>query len=157
MQLTRGGEYGLRSVLYLAHQDTGKISMVSTIAEAEDIPPRFLAKIFQMLGKAGVVKSRRGAKGGFSLTRPASEITVKEVIEAIDGPLYLNRGTVSPLRDILDEAQATMVQVLSRANFADLATTEHGATSAGLASDLGAGQREPEFRHPVGVTPMHSA
>jgi len=157
MQLTRGGEYGLRSVLYLAQQDTGKISMVSRIAEAEAIPPRFLAKILQMLGKAGLVKSLRGAKGGFSLTRPSSQITVKDVIEAIDGPLYLSRGTASPLRDILEEAQATMVQVLSRANFADLAKTEQCASSADLASDLGAGWREPHVRHADAVTPMHSA
>jgi Rrf2 family protein len=131
--------------------------MVSTIAEAQAIPPRFLAKIFQLLGKAGVVKSRRGAKGGFSLTRPASQITVKEVIEAIDGPLYLNRGTTSPLRDVLEEAQATMVQVLSRANFADLAQTEQHANSVGLASDISVGRREPKLHDPLAVTPMHSA
>jgi Rrf2 family protein len=124
MLLTRGSEYGLRGVLYLARQDADAMSMVSAIAADQDIPPRFLAKIFQALARAGVVKSRRGAKGGFSLRRPPSDITVKEVVEAIDGPMRLNRGTDNPLRDILDEAQAKMMRVLSEANFADLVDRE---------------------------------
>lgn len=122
MQITRGGEYGISGVLYLAQQSSDAVRMVSEIAEAQDIPPRFLAKIFQMLAKAGVIKSRRGVKGGFSLRRPASEITVKDVIEAIEGPIDLSHpDTASPVRNILDEAQEKMVRVLSRANFADLA------------------------------------
>jgi Rrf2 family iron-sulfur cluster assembly transcriptional regulator len=62
MKLTRGGEYGIRGVLYLAKQEEGKVSMLSAIAKAQDVPPRFLAKIFQALAKAGVVRSHRGAK-----------------------------------------------------------------------------------------------
>ncbi len=53
MKLTRGGEYGIRGVLYLAQQDEGKVSMLSAIAKAQDVPPRFLAKIFQALAKGG--------------------------------------------------------------------------------------------------------
>jgi Rrf2 family iron-sulfur cluster assembly transcriptional regulator len=134
MKLTRGGEYGIRGVLYLAQQDEGRVSMLSAIAKAQDVPPRFLAKIFQALAKAGVVKSHRGAKGGFSLARPASDITVKDVIEAIEGPIYLNvcllaegecsRDKICPAHVIWEEAQEKMMSVLSRANFADLATTE---------------------------------
>src|SRR5512145_2976188 len=90
MKLTRGGEYGIRGVLYLAQQNDGKVSMLSAIAKTQDVPPRFLAKIFQALAKAGVVKSHRGAKGGFSLARPAAEITIRDVIEAVEGPVFLN-------------------------------------------------------------------
>src|SRR5512147_1501351 len=90
MKLTRGGEYAIRGVLYLAQQNDGKVNMLSAIAKAQDVPPRFLAKIFQALAKAGIVKSHRGAKGGFSLARPASDVTLKDVIEAIEGPLFLN-------------------------------------------------------------------
>jgi Rrf2 family iron-sulfur cluster assembly transcriptional regulator len=132
MLLTRGGEYGLRGVLYLARQDSDKVSMVSAIAEAQAIPPRFLAKIFQALAKAGVVKSRRGAKGGFSLRRPASDITVKEVIEAIEGPMSVHCDTTRPLRDILEKAQAKMMHVLSEANFADLANIEYDPPALAL-------------------------
>jgi Rrf2 family protein len=134
MKLTRGGEYGIRGVLYLARHDDGKISMLSAIAKAQDVPPRFLAKIFQALAKAGVVKSHRGAKGGFSLARPASEITIKDVIEAIEGPIYLNvclvgqgecsRDQICPVHAVWEEAQEKMMSVLDRANFADLAKSE---------------------------------
>ncbi len=137
MKLTRGGEYGIRGVLYLAGQDDGKISMLSAIAKAQDVPPRFLAKIFQALAKAGVVKSHRGAKGGFSLARSASEITIKDVIEAIEGPIYLNvclmgdgecsRDKICPMHEVWEEAQEKMMGVLARANFADLARAEQQA------------------------------
>lgn len=140
MKLTRGGEYGIRGVLYLAQQDDGKVSMLSAIAKAQDVPPRFLAKIFQALAKAGVVKSHRGAKGGFSLARPASEITIRDVIEAIEGPIHLNvclmgqgecgRDKICPVHAIWEEAQERMMNVLGRANFADLAKAEREARMA---------------------------
>lgn len=140
MKLTRGGEYGIRGVLYLAQQNDGKVSMLSAIAKAQDVPPRFLAKIFQALTKAGVVKSHRGAKGGFSLARPAAEITIKDVIEAIEGPIHLNvcliaegecsRDKICPVHAIWEEAQDKMMGVLARANFADLAKAERQAQLA---------------------------
>lgn len=137
MKLTRGGEYGIRGVLYLAHQDNGKISMLSAIAKAQDVPPRFLAKIFQALAKAGIVRSHRGAKGGFSLARPAAEVTIKDVIEAIEGPIYLNiclvgpgecsRDKICPMHAVWEEAQSKMMGVLGQANFADLVKAERQA------------------------------
>lgn len=131
MKLTRGGEYGIRGVLYLAQQNDGKVSMLSAIAKTQDVPPRFLAKIFQALAKAGVVKSHRGAKGGFSLARPASEITVRDVIEAVEGPVFLNvclagpgectRDQICPMHAMWADAQEKMMSVLASSNFADLA------------------------------------
>ncbi|MFB3819223.1 MAG: Rrf2 family transcriptional regulator [Candidatus Methylomirabilales bacterium] len=131
MKLTRGGEYGIRGVLYLAQQDDGKVSMLSAIAKTQDVPPRFLAKIFQALAKAGVVKSHRGAKGGFSLARPAAEITIRDVIEAVEGPVFLNvclagagdcsRDHICPMHAVWSEAQEKMMSVLGNSNFADLA------------------------------------
>jgi Rrf2 family protein len=131
MKLTRGGEYGIRGVLYLAQQTDGKVSMLSAIAKTQDVPPRFLAKIFQALAKAGVVKSHRGAKGGFSLARPASEITVRDVIEAVEGPVFLNvclagpgectRDQICPMHAMWADAQEKMMSVLASSNFADLA------------------------------------
>jgi Rrf2 family protein len=134
MKLTRGGEYGIRGVLYLAQQEEGKVSMLSAIAKAQDVPPRFLAKIFQALAKGGVVKSHRGAKGGFSLAKPASEITIKDVIEAVEGPTYLNvclaapgecnRQALCPIHSVWEDAQEKMMGVLSQKNFAELAREE---------------------------------
>ena len=134
MKLTRGGEYGIRGVLYLAQQDNGKVNMLSAIAKAQDVPPRFLAKIFQALAKAGIVRSYRGAKGGFSLGRAAGEITIKDVIEAIEGPIYLNvclvgpgectRDKICPMHRVWEEAQDKMMGVLGRTNFSDLVKAE---------------------------------
>ncbi len=130
MKLTRGGEYGIRGVLYLAQQDDGKVSMLSAIADSQDVPPRFLAKIFQALAKAGIVKSHRGAKGGFSLARPAAEISIKDVIEAVEGPIHLNvclmepgecnRTALCPMHAVWEQAQDQMMAVLARANFGEL-------------------------------------
>jgi Rrf2 family protein len=134
MKLTRGGEYGIRGVLYLAKQEEGKVSMLSAIAKAQDVPPRFLAKIFQALAKAGVVRSHRGAKGGFSLARPAAEVTIKDVIEAVEGPIYLNvclaapgecdRDHICPLHSVWQEAQQKMMEVLARTNFEEMTKAE---------------------------------
>jgi len=137
MKLTRGGEYGILGVLYLAQQDNGKVSMLSAIAKAQDVPPRFLAKIFQSLAKAGIVKSHRGAKGGFSLARMPADVTMKDVIEAIEGPIFLNvclmspgecnRDKICPMHTVWEEAQEKMMEVLDRANFAELAKAERQA------------------------------
>ena len=134
MKLTRGGEYGIRGVLYLSQQEEGKVSMLSAIAKTQDVPPRFLAKIFQALAKAGVVKSHRGAKGGFSLAKPAGEITIKDVIEAVEGPIQLNiclaapgecnREALCPIHTVWEEAQEKMMMVLGRKSFAELAREE---------------------------------
>jgi Rrf2 family protein len=124
MKLTRGGEYGILGVLYLAQQDDKNVSVLSTIAKAQDVSPLFLAKVFQALAKAGVVKSHRGVKGGFSLGRAASQITIKEVIEAIEGPIELNRDNVPAVRAVWDEVHEKMTDVLSQANFADLSKTD---------------------------------
>lgn len=134
MKLTRGGEYGIRGVLYLAKQDEGRVSMLSAIAKDQDVPPRFLAKIFQALAKAGIVKSHRGAKGGFSLARPAAEVTVRDVIEAIEGPIHLNvclmeagecdRDKFCPMHSVWENAQEKMLGILAQANFSDLARAE---------------------------------
>ena len=73
MQITREGDYGIRSVLYLARQPFKKISFVNEISEEYKIPRSFLAKILQKLVKAKIVRSYRGVKGGFSLAKQAKE------------------------------------------------------------------------------------
>jgi len=154
MKLTRAGEYGIRGVLYLARQDHGRVTMLSAIAEAEHISPLFLAKVFQVLTKAGVVKSHRGAKGGFSLVRPTADITLKEVVEAIEGPIALNRDTRSPVQVVWEQAQATMLDVLARTNFADLAKVGHPqAILTPLPSDIRASQSDGTQSRPTPMSP----
>jgi len=102
MELTRKGEYAVRSILYLARQPKGKLSLVGEIAEASCIPKTFLAKILQDFTKVGLVTSFRGTGGGFTLSRPPAGITLRQVVEAIEGPIMPNRcllGTGTCERD----------------------------------------------------------
>jgi len=96
LQLTRGGEYAIRAMTYLAQYPVGHVSSLKDVGHAQDIPESFLAKIFQSLVHADLATSHRGAHGGFSLARPAAEISARQVIEAIDGPISLNGCVLWP-------------------------------------------------------------
>ncbi|MBI5351936.1 MAG: Rrf2 family transcriptional regulator [Chloroflexi bacterium] len=132
MQITRQADYAVRAVLYLA-RNTDQRTATSLIAEEQRIPPSFLAKIVSQLSIAGLLHTSRGARGGVVLAREAKEITLLEVIEAIDGPIQLNEcvgdnGTCSfdeqcPLRPIWCEAQEELVGRLKGTNFADMLVT----------------------------------
>jgi Rrf2 family protein len=94
MELTRKGEYAIRGMIYLARQPQGKVALIGEMAKGVDVPQAFLAKIFQSFAKQGLVSSSRGAGGGFVLARPASTITFREIVEAVEGPIILNRCLV---------------------------------------------------------------
>jgi len=96
LQLTRGAEYAVRAMTYLARFPEGNVASLHEIGEAQDIPESFLAKILQSLVRAGLTVSQRGAHGGFALARPAAEITMQQVIEAVDGPISVNHCVLSP-------------------------------------------------------------
>ena len=131
LQLTRDGEYAVRAVLFLASQPLGKISLISEISKVQDVPKSYLAKIMQHLVKVGLVNSRRGAKGGFFLARPADRITLRETIEAVEGPIYLNvclirkgecpRDEICPVHPVWREAQEKLFSVLESKTMAQLA------------------------------------
>ena len=127
MQITRQADYALRAMVYLANQGPTERSATSQIAETKKIPPSFLAKIISQLSIAGLIHTSRGARGGVTLARPASEITVLEVIEAIDGPIALNECTVSPegcpfegdcpIHGLWCDTQAELVEKLRKTTF----------------------------------------
>ncbi len=89
MQITRETDYAIRCVHYLSGK-RGKVTMVEEVSREMCIPRSFLAKILQKLGKASIVKSYRGVKGGFELTRHPGKINLLDVIEAIQGPVAMN-------------------------------------------------------------------
>jgi Rrf2 family protein len=130
MQITRQADYAVRAVLHLARNGDTRTA-TSTIAEEQRIPPSFLAKIISQLSIAGLLHTSRGARGGVTLAREPGEITLLEVIEAIDGPIQLNEcvgnnGACSfdsdcPLRPVWCEAQEELVTRLKGTNFADIA------------------------------------
>lgn len=89
MQITRQADYAIRCVLYLA-EHPNEVKVVNEIASSKSIPKVFLAKILQKLSKAGIVRSYKGVKGGFELAKRPKDITLLDVIEAIDGPVAMN-------------------------------------------------------------------
>lgn len=132
IQLTRAGEYAVKSLVFLATQDEEVRVMASEVAAAEQIPVNFVRKILEALAKTGLVKSYRGAGGGFTLGRAPEQITVRQVVEAVEGPLALNQcltpGACSnlpqcPMSQIWMEAQRAMEDVLGKYSLADVART----------------------------------
>lgn len=89
LRLTKKADYGLMALKHLAEDPNGPAQSAKDIAEAYHIPTSLLAKILQTLTRAGVVISHAGLHGGYSLARPASEITAFEVIRSIEGPLFI--------------------------------------------------------------------
>ncbi len=93
LQITRRIEYGTRAMLFLASLPDGMTTSFREIARQMDIPKEFLAKILKTLVKSGLVRSVRGAHGGYSLAVSASHISFLNVIEAVEGPISLNLCT----------------------------------------------------------------
>ncbi len=127
MQITRQADYAVRTVLYLVQLGPDRRAATSLIAEEQQIPSSFLAKIVSQLSVAGLVRTTRGARGGVSLARPAENISLLEVVEAIDGPIFLNEcvigdgvcplGDKCPIRPIWRDAQAALIDRLSTTTF----------------------------------------
>jgi len=90
MNINQATDYAFRAVLYLAEQPKGEVVEAQTIAQSQSIPIRFLLKIMPSLIKAGIIRSQRGVGGGYMLARDPGEITLLDVIEAVEGPFYLN-------------------------------------------------------------------
>jgi len=130
MQITRQADYAVRAILHLARAGNTERSATSAIAKEQKIPPSFLAKIISQLSIAGLLHTSRGARGGVTLAREPKEITLLEVVEAIDGPIQLNEcvtneGACSfedncPIRSVWCNAQDELVGRLRTTNFADL-------------------------------------
>jgi len=130
MQFTKAEDYGLHGIIYLAMQPDGKITPLSEIAEAQNVPEKFLAKIFQSLSKSGIVKSHRGVKGGFSLGMPPERIAVKQVLESIQGPYFIAKCLRDPgmcemrdicaVRKLMKITQEKILSVFEENTLADL-------------------------------------
>ena len=111
MKLTRAATYGISAAAHLAHAPTGEVVSNTTICNAYQMPDRFLLHIMRMLVTAGVVKSMRGRDGGYQLAKPASKITLLEIVEAIDGPIGANRDV--DLAGISRASRATVEKTLN--------------------------------------------
>lgn len=129
MQITRQADYAIRAVRYLAGLDSSKKAATSLVAKEQRIPPSFLAKIISQLSIAGLLHTTRGARGGVTLARSAKDITLLDVVEAIDGPILLNECVADahlcdfesdcPLKPIWGDAQVELVNKLRSTSFAN--------------------------------------
>jgi Rrf2 family protein len=98
MKLSNKGRYGVQALFDIAFHNDGRPTQIREIAEREVIPARFLEQIFQDLKKAGLLGSKRGPRGGYHLARPASEISVGDVIRALEGPAIVQVPSLDAAR-----------------------------------------------------------
>jgi len=96
MEITQQADYAVRAVLELALQPPGVRLSCETIAQRHTIPLAFLTKICARLVTEGILQSQRGVKDGVQLARPADEINLLQVVEAIEGPITFNRCNRTP-------------------------------------------------------------
>ncbi|MDW8327479.1 MAG: Rrf2 family transcriptional regulator [Anaerolineales bacterium] len=130
MQITRQADYAVRAVLYLAQCGPGARVATAEVAREQHIPPTFLAKIVSQLSAAGILRTTRGARGGIALARPPEEISLLEIVEAIDGPLTINECTTDPslcplgadcaVREVWCNVRADLTKRLGETRFGDL-------------------------------------
>lgn len=136
MQLTRAADYAVRVMIHLATLPPGSRVQRNTLAEATSVPESFMSKVLQGLVRARLISSRRGLDGGFELAVPAGEVSLLQVVEAIEGPVQLNfclaadqsceRRTSCAAHIVWAEAQAAMTKVLRTAIIANLAARTQG-------------------------------
>jgi Rrf2 family protein len=137
MQITRQADYAVRAIMYLAQLNPGTRASTAQIAREQQIPLTFLAKIVSQLSAAGIVRATRGAHGGVTLARGADEITLLDIVEAIDGPIMLSECTLNPttcsmsdqcvVRVVWCESRADLVKRLSQSSFGQLARAQAAA------------------------------
>ena len=145
MRLSARVDYALRAVVELAASQGDRPVTADQLAQAQAIPPKFLESILLQLRRGGIVNAQRGPEGGYWLARPADEITLADVIRAVDGPLANVRGLRSEqvtyegsaerLRDVWVAVRASLRAVLEEVTLADLARGELPASVEALAAD----------------------
>src|ERR1700739_2065696 len=123
ISITTKSPYALSALVELRHQgDRGPVP-IAELARRREIPVQFLEQLFATLRRAGVLRSQRGVKGGYSFARPAGEITVLEIVELLDAPVGTDAAGV-----FADAARAARA-VLAEATVAEVAEREAQAAS----------------------------
>jgi len=131
MRISAKADYAVRAAAELAAAPAGRPVKGEQVAHAQEIPPKFLENILADLRHAGLVRTRRGAEGGYALTRAAGEISVADVMRAVEGPLAAVQGvrpeslhysgSAARLPEVWVALRANLRAVLERVSLADLA------------------------------------
>jgi Rrf2 family transcriptional regulator, cysteine metabolism repressor len=124
ISITTKSPYALRALVELARLGGGGPVPIGELAKRRDIPVQFLEQLFAVLRRAGILKSQRGVKGGYSFARDPSEVTVIEVVELLDGPV----GAGS--EGLFAEAAEAARQVLAGSTVADIVERENREAGA---------------------------
>lgn len=124
ISITTKSPYALSALVELHHRGTSGPVPIAELARRRDIPVQFLEQLFATLRRAGILRSQRGVKGGYSFGRPAGEVTVLELVELLDGPLGV--GATGVFADAARAARA----VLAGSTVADVAEAETRAQGA---------------------------
>jgi Rrf2 family protein len=145
VHISAKAEYAMRALLTLAAEPDGAPLTADRLAAAQSMPVKFLENILVDLRRGGLVRSQRGAEGGYRLARPASAITAADVLRLIDGPLAEVRGArpetaeyegpAEHLRDVWVAARAALRSVLEHVTLADIASGKLPKQVARLAAD----------------------
>jgi Rrf2 family protein len=145
VRVSAKADYALRACIELAAAEGGVHVKGERIAQAQEVPLKFLENILGDLRQAGLVRSQRGAEGGYWLARPAAEITLAEVIRAVEGPLANVRGirpdavsyqgAAEPLQEVWIAVRASLRSVLEAVTLADVAGGELPDAVRELVSD----------------------
>lgn len=140
LQLSSEGRYGLRALVYLAQ--TGEKATADTISAEVKVPRRLLARIMAKLSHAGLVASQEGRGGGSRLACPPDEVTLKDVVEALEGPFEVTRcimedracgeGRPCAMHEAWEEGQETILDYLGAQTLSEfVARTASRTSSAG--------------------------
>src|SRR5215207_3023908 len=148
MRISAKVDYAVRAAIELAGAGEDQLTKADAIARAQEIPPKFLENILGDLRQGGLVRSQRGAEGGYRLARPAGEITLADIIRAVEGPLATVRGArpeefeyagnAEPLRRVWIAVRSSLRAVAEHVTLADLAAGSLPAEVEALTRDPGA-------------------
>ena len=126
ISITTKSPYALRALSELARSGGAGPVPIGELARRRNVPVQFLEQLFATLRRAGVLRSQRGVKGGYSFARDPREITVLEIVELLEGPLGPDA------QGIFEEAAAAAREVLARTSVADVAERESAAAGAAM-------------------------
>lgn len=116
--------YALKAVLALARREGGGPMTIQQIAEAQDIPPRFLEAILRDLKQNGFTESIRGKEGGYILSRPARDISLGEIIRCVEGPWFTPGPEIDVFTQVWEAAESALDQVTNATDFQTLVRRE---------------------------------
>ena len=124
LSITTKSPYALRALTELARSGADGPVPIGELARRREVPVQFLEQLFAVLRRAGVLRSQRGVKGGYSFARPPAEVTVLEIVELLDGPVG------GGAEGIFSDAAAAARAVLAKATIADVVEREARAAGA---------------------------